>query len=394
MRFYIQNFNMHKKPLVSAIITVLLMSILFGYSLVFGKTANYNGPIVLDYSTGKNIYTSDLELNKTHLLFKSGIDLTNFKINSSCDTYSKMIYNNKSMYYFELKYFNECNDKKISIINDDKIELYSGELWVISEYKLYDKFVDQSNENIKKIQTFLSQKILQLSKETLSSNVLTRTKQQRILKETQFLQNFLQSLLKQRSEKYLVPVAGYNISTKHSKVPNTWRPYRASYTDGIHHSWDVGSKLWENVRALDSGMIIRVISDFEFSDLDQIKYGNNLTHDDKIENLDILRWNQIWLKTSKWDLVFYSHLQDVAAHIKEWIIVRKWETLWTIWVTGVPQKDYTDYHLHFPIHKNPYNKTWNQVYSYKDYMNWDWYFKGQPVSDVLKYQDEIFEKEY
>ena len=385
---------MHIKPLISAIITVLFMSILFGYSLVFSENGNYNWPVTLDYISWKNIYTSDLELNKIHLLFKSGVDLTDFKIQSSCDTYSKMIYKNKNMYYFELKYFNECGDKKISIINENKTELYSTELEIVSEYNLYEKFVDQSNESIQDIQSFLSQKILQLSKMELSSNVLTRLKQQRTLKETQFLQNFLQNLLKQRSEKYLVPVAGYNIPTKYSRIPNTGRPYRASYTDGIHHGWDVGSKLWENVRALDTWMIIRVVSDFEFSDLNQINYSKDLTDDDKVENLDILRWNQVWLKTSKWDVVFYSHLQDVSSHVKEWIMVRKGETLWTIWITGVPQKDYTDYHLHFPIHKNPYNKVWNQVYSYKDYMNWDWYFKGQPVSDVLKYQDEIFEKEY
>jgi hypothetical protein len=124
--------------------------------------------------------------------------------------------------------------------------------------------VDQSNESIQKIQSFLSQKIIKLSKVKLSSNVLVREKQKRALKETQFMQSFLQNLLKQRTDKYLVPVAGYNISTKLSRIPNAGRPYRESYTDGIHHGWDVGSKLGESVRALDTGMIIRVISDFEY----------------------------------------------------------------------------------------------------------------------------------
>jgi len=385
---------MHKKPLVSAIITVLFMSILFGYSLVFGEAGNYNWPVKLEYNSWKNIYTSDLELNKTHLLFKSGVDLSEYKIQSSCDTYSKVMYKKKNLYYFELKYFSECNDKYISIVDKESHVLYSWELEITSEYELYNKFVDQSSENIQKIQAFLSQKILKLSKVELSSNALTRSKQKRSIKEAQFMQNFLQDLLQQRSEKYLVPVSGYNISTKLSRIPNAGRPYRESYTDGIHHGWDVGSKLGESVRALDTGMIIRVISDFEYSDLNHLDHSDHLTHDDEVENLDILRWNQVWLKTSKWDVVFYSHLQDVSTHLKEWVMVRKWETLWTIGISWVPDKNYKDYHLHFTIHKNPYNKKRDQTYSYEDYMNWDWYFKGQSLNEVLKYQSEIFKSEY
>jgi hypothetical protein len=30
-------------------------------------------------------------------------------------------------------------------------------------------------------------------------------------------------------------------------------------------------------------------------------------------------------------------------------------------------------------------------YDYEDYMRWDWYFKGQSSSEILKYQEEIFE---
>jgi len=141
------------------------------------------------------------------------------------------MYKKKDLYYFELKYFSECNDKTISIINNEGKELYSDNLEITSEYDLYEKFTDQSNENIQKIQSFLSQKIIKLSKEKLSSNVFTRTKQKRSIKEVQFMQSFLQSLLIQRSEKYLIPVSGYNISTEHARIPNAGRPYRESYTD-------------------------------------------------------------------------------------------------------------------------------------------------------------------
>lgn len=385
---------MHKKPLVSAIITVLLMSILFGYSLVFGEAGSYNGPVRLEYISGKNIYPVDLELNKTKLLFRSGVDLTDIKIISSCDTYSKMLYKKKDLYYFDLKYFSDCTDSSIFLINKQGQTIYTWELEIAWEFQLYNKFIDHSSKEIENIQSFLSQKILQSSNEKLSSNVLTREKQKRALLETQYIQWFLQNLLILRNEKYLVPVSGYNISHEAHKIPNANRPYRATYTDGIHHGWDVGSKFWESVRAIDEWIIVRVISDFEYSDLSNINYWDNLSDQDKIKNLDILRWNQVWLKTSRGDVVFYSHLEDVTDHLKEWVVVRKGETLWTIGITWVPDKDYTDYHLHFTIHKNPYNKSKGKIYTLDDYMKWDWYFKWQPLNEVLKYQKEVFQSEY
>jgi murein DD-endopeptidase MepM/ murein hydrolase activator NlpD len=210
-----------------------------------------------------------------------------------------MKYKKKDLYYFELKYFTACDDNKISLIDNSGKELYSGNLEITTEYDLYDRFVDYSSDNIQNVQLFISKRISKLSKVKLSNNVLERAKQQRELKEAQYMQGFLQDLLKQRLEKYLVPVAGYNISTKHSRIPNAGRPYRESYTDGIHHGWDVGTKLGESVRALDNGMVIRVISDFEYSDLNQLDHSDHLSHDDEVENLDILRGNQVWIKTAK-----------------------------------------------------------------------------------------------
>jgi hypothetical protein len=57
-------------------------------------------------------------------LFKSGVDLSDLEINSSCETYSKMMYKKKNLYYFELKYFTECSDSSISIKNSKGQELY------------------------------------------------------------------------------------------------------------------------------------------------------------------------------------------------------------------------------------------------------------------------------
>lgn len=385
---------MHKKSLISATVTVLFMSILFGYSLVFGETSSYNWPVNLQYISWKSIYPIDLELNRTKLLFHSGVDLSDMKIISSCETYSKMLYKQQDLYYFDLKYFSDCNDGNIKLVNDKWETIYVGELEIMTEYHLYDKFIDYNSENLQNIQLYLSNKIIELKNKKVSNNVLLREKEKRELKEAIFIQKFLENILKQRAEKYLVPVSGYNIATNLSKIPNAGRPYRQDYTDWIHHGWDVWSKLWENVRALAEWIIIRVVSDFEFEDLNTLDKSENLTYEDKLNNLDILRWNQVWLKTAKWDVIFYSHLKDVSSHITEWMVVRKWEIMWTIGISGVPDKNYTDYHLHFPVHKNPYTKTGKEEYTYLEYMKWDWYYKWESLQYVLNHQDELFQKEY
>lgn len=382
---------MHKKPLISAVITIFFLSILFGYSLVFGEAGNYSGPVRLEYNSGKNIYIDDVSLNKIKLLFRSGIDLTETNITSTCDTYTKFISKKGDYYLLELKYFSQCSDEKITLFNTKGNQIYTGEVQIFWEADLWNRFIDYSTNDLQKIQTFVTSKLFKLQNTRNTWDVLKNDKQKRTLKELQFLQTFLQNIQKKRSEKYIVPVSGYSISTQASRIPNAKRPYRESYTDGIHHGWDVGSTLWEGVRALDDGIVLRVVSGFQASDLWKINHSESLTENQKIQNLDILRWNQIWIKTLKWDVVFYSHLNDVYSHIKEWMVVRKWELIGTIGRTGIPGKDYTDYHLHFTIHKNPYTIDKVGKYDNDDYMRWDWYFKGQSQSEILQYQNEIFE---
>jgi len=56
----------------------------------------------------------------------------------------------------------------------------------------------------------------------------------------------------------------------------------------------------------------------------------------------------------------------------------------------VPEKEYKDYHLHFAIHKNPYNKVRAGKYDIEDYMKWDWYYKGESKEHILENQRNIF----
>ena len=137
----------------------------------------------------------------------------------------------------------------------------------------------------------------------------------RILNEAIYNRNLIDNILKHRAEKYSIPVEGWKIDLSHSKIPNAWRWYRAEYTDWIHHWWDVAWNFWDQTIAIDDWRIVRVVSNFSKTDLNLIERGNNLSENDKLKNLDILRGKQVWLKTMKWDVIFYSHLDEVFSNI-------------------------------------------------------------------------------
>jgi murein DD-endopeptidase MepM/ murein hydrolase activator NlpD len=197
-------------------------------------------------------------------------------------------------------------------------------------------------------------------------------------------------IISKREQKYSSPVKWVSVPTKSNRLPNTWRPYRASYTNGVHEGWDFYADFWTPVQAIDYWVVVRVVKDFGFSDLDRIKETWDLTPLDKLWNLDILRGNQVWVKTMKWDVVFYAHLNEIYDNIKEGTVVFKWQPLGTIWTTGVPDQNYTDYHVHLEVRENPYTSN-KAPYTFEDYMAWSWYFKGEKESYILDHQLDIFE---
>lgn len=382
---------MHKKPLFSAVITVFVLSLVFWYSLVFGNANGYTGPLMLDFQLSKTIYPETNKLNTNMFIFKSSVDLSQASLVSSCGNYSKFIQKRNDYYIFNVKYFQNCSDDKLELQNNGEV-LFTAQQKVIWEYELWDAFVDYPTADLKKALNSLSKKLLLYSQRSQVLTGYESAKNTRSINEVAFLYDVLDNIIQKRSQKYKIPVIGREISTKLSKLPNAGRPYRESYTDGIHHGWDVDGNLWEEVVALDDAMVVRVVSGFEFNDLWRLVYGDNLSDDQKIKNLDILRGNQVWLKTAKWDVVFYSHLQDIYTNITEWMIVKKWQKIGTIGTTWVPDKAYDDYHLHFPIHKNPYNTKMAGKYDYDDYMRWDWYFKENTIYEILELQNQVFEK--
>lgn len=220
-----------------------------------------------------------------------------------------------------------------------------------------------------------------------------KIKIERKIKEINYIKWIIEHILLKREENYVMPVLWKTISDHPSRVPNARRPYRDSITDGIHHWWDIYWPLWEDTISIDDGLIVRVIRDFEYSDLSKLNKSSNLSDLEKAKNLDIYRWNQVWIKTMKWDIVIYSHLTEVSWNIREWELITKWDFVGTTWITWVPDKNYKDYHLHFTIHKNPFDsgKVWE--YTINDYLLWDWYYKWKTISYVLENQNKIF-KDY
>jgi murein DD-endopeptidase MepM/ murein hydrolase activator NlpD len=158
---------------------------------------------------------------------------------------------------------------------------------MFSEEKLFDFYVFKTDNELKKILQNI-EKLKEKNKKTKAKNIFEKQKTKRKNLELEYQKNFIEKILNLRKEKFSSPVIAYKISNKRNKIPNAGRPYRATYTDGIHHGWDVMAPLGTKVQALAYGKIIRIIRDFKFSDLNKIKR-TNLTFDQKTINLDILR---------------------------------------------------------------------------------------------------------
>jgi len=377
------------------IVFIFIVSIIFGATFVFGNFINFDKNISFIDSNTKNIYTDSKKLNTTLLVFKSNIDISNYSLKTSCDNSFIYIWSKKDLYFFNFKLKdNNCFNPNFILKNEKEIfSETSFKLNIKRKSDIFSLLIDYNNEDLNKLKIKIDNKI---KKYLIYRSVLNNNdnfwllKKQRLLKELEYKQKILVSILNRRGLKYSRPVKWYKISQDLNEIPNAWRPYRKHYTDGIHHWWDIMAPKWTSVSAIDDGIIIRVVNNFKYEDLSKMVKNWNITDIQKLRNLDILRWNQVWLKTSKWDVMFYSHLDKVYENIKEWDFISVWTDIWTIGKTWVPDRNYTNYHLHFSIQKNPYNREQAWKYSYEDYMKWDWFLKWLDSTKVLRLQKDIF----
>ncbi len=382
------------KKTIIILASFFIFSLLFWYSLVYGKWIWWIKDDDIEILS-KNVFLNSKDLNYTIFRIKTYHNIKDYRISSNCNTDSEFLWKNSDENYFKITFLDDNCYNEFLVIKDQEDNILNNtfKLDFYSDYEMYNTFTDISSGDL---DTYNSKMKLSLekfdnNKNNVWTDIFSYMKKYRSYKELKYKSSIIDNILVKRENKYIVPVRWYEISEKHSKIPNAKRLYRDEYTDWIHHGWDVDAPFWSNVIAIDDWIVVRVVKWFVYEDLNKIVMRDVLSEDEKLKNLDLLRWNQVWLKTTKWDLVFYSHLNEIYSNIEVWEVVKAGSLLWTIWITWIPDKNYTDYHLHFAIHKNPYNKRYAWKYDFVDYMKWDWYFRDKDMAYILENQNTIFE---
>ena len=375
----------NKRSFFLQILVILGFSIVFWYSLVFAGIS-----WKIEWKTSENIFVNSLNLREVSVYISSNIDISNATISGDCQVYWKLIQKVDKLFVFNISFLdNNCNKSKAIVNFNNKDFSLTTTFNIFSDTSLYSTYLDYSTLKLEGLlnTTNLARKNFETKNEERDLKYFENVRK---TEEIDFLAKFIDNIISKREQKYSSPLKWVSLPTKSNRLPNTARPYRASYTTWVHEGWDFYADFWTPVQALDYWVVLRVVKDFGFSDLDKVKKAWNLTERDKLWNLDILRGNQVWLKTMKWDIVFYAHLDEVYDNIKEGTVVFKGQPLGTIWISWVPDQNYTDYHVHLEIRENPYTPI-KAPYTFEDYMAWPWYFKGQKESYVLENQKKIFE---
>lgn len=362
----------------------------------------------IDYIKSHTIISKDIYIDSTSrddiVIYKSDKDLTNYSLISTCGIEQKFIKNINWYYIFYFKFLDtNCRNPYLYLKNgDDKIMSSLIEVNLIDDYSLLNKLLDYKTEDLRDIKKNLISQIDWLKNYSANSGSLIKNidflEKNKSYKNANYLKSKINYILEERTKNYLLPIAGYWLAKEWDKkmlstIPNAWRPYRLDTTDGIHHGWDSMAPKYTPVRSLADGIIIRVVNWFKFEDIAaKMKIWTKLTLEQKMKNLDVLRWNQIWLKTMNWDVVFYSHLDSINPEIKEWMLIKANITMWKVGITWVPDKNYTNTHLHFEIAKNPKikNKVW--TYTFDDMINWDYLWKWMSIKGIFALQEKTFRK--
>ena len=372
------------------VISSLILSLFTPWTIANSKSED---PIIIkkDSLYWDVLYDKEWILWYNYIWFRSDYNLTKTKLSArNCYYSSEFVAEKNMVFIFKIDFLEECDNPEVALFyKTEKVPWSDLVLDMYSDFDFYNYYTDFPSNKLKKYRDELLKKKKTLSKYPTWSPLETSIKL-RQLKEIDFKSDFIQNILNERVKKYIVPVYWESLPEKGTYLPNAWRPYRDHYTDWVHHWWDVYSDYWTDVIALDKWIIIRTVSWFKFDDLKKLDFNSHdsITY---LENLDKLRWNQVWLKTMKWDVVFYSHLSQLSPDAKVWSIVHRWQVLGKVWISWVPDRNYKDIHLHFELQKNPYNdpsKFGN--YSYLDIMKWNWYYKWESFNTIVERQKEIF----
>ncbi len=352
-------------------------------------------------SLNNNIILWNNDLNSTFFVIKTDKKYTDLTLKSSCNNSQKIFYIDTKSYSFNLflvkfKFIdNFCVDKNI-LISIDNILCKNCKYNIKTKYEweILNTFLNYNTSLIKDQIDIVNKNIInfesEISQISTKNNFLSKIKlinKTYSLNYKKFELKLLHNIFNERKNiQYKIPVEWKEMPTKPSLIPNSLRPHRSQNTDWIHHWYDINSPKNTPVIAVWKWVIIRIKDNFIWDDFDKI-INNNLTYIDKLNNLDIYRWNQVWLKTFDWNVFFYSHLNNVASDLYEWKIVNSWDILGFIGNSWVPDKNYNDYHLHFEIQINPFTQN---EYSNLDIMHWDWFWKWKSINWILSKNKSLF----
>lgn len=376
------------KKLIISLILLFFWWIVSG--VVYANINKYDN-IKLTYKSLSFVDLNYKWLDELIVWYNSDFDISDLDLSSPCDANIDFLSKKEKTYFFKITF----NDKSCKIWNfylrNKEWDITNTNLraQIISSSQYYKFLVDYDTTVLEKILEKLNSQDLE-SKEIDYKNLdIDKLKENNNKIKLIYLKDIIGHIIDWRKEKYLIPVAWESLPTRRDKLPNGPRPYRANYTTGIHEWWDIDWDYGTPIIAMDDWVVVKVVNDFVFEDLDNIVY-DDVSDLQKRINLDILRWNQVWLKTLKWDVIFYGHLSEVNDKVYVWDFIKKWTEIGKMWSSWVPDENYTDYHLHFEVREAPKNKSKAWKYTLNDYMYWDWYFKWETQDYIKENQYNIF----
>lgn len=352
-----------------------------------------HGTVQILANLNPHIVSGDSKLGSTVLIVSAPLEQKDIHIMTPCEHRESILYkepkgDNKILYVIQVTFPVSCEatvmyiGDRENIFTDTFLSLPIESLW-----KMENSLINTDSTNLL---SFMREHPLLLEK-TGSTITLKLQYLKALYKnlDVTIKSDIAQSILQDRENtKYLSPVAGYALPNKDTLIPGTGRPYRRDTTDGIHHGWDIMAPIGTPVQSLSKGKIIRIVNDWNWGKFSTLKRWN-LTKDDELTNLDIFRGNQIWLQTMDGNVTFYSHLSKISPNITVGSVVNAGTYLGNIGVTGVPEKNYKDIHLHFEIQQNPFREDMKNPTNL-EIMRWDYMGENMKRSDIYAKMHEMF----
>jgi murein DD-endopeptidase MepM/ murein hydrolase activator NlpD len=382
---------------VNLLSRALFLSILLTTPFTLHSTDIYHssdGEVKIHASLNPNIISGDPKLGNTVLVVSAPTDMEGIRTITSCEhresiLHKKPMDTKRTIYVIQLHFPTMCDTPSVSIGDRERIFTDASlQLPIQSVTQLEDALINTRSAEL--LALMRMEPVPYVWSRSTISQKLEKLKILYIHLYTILQSDIASNILHDREDgKYISPVAGYSLPTKDNTVPGTGRPYRRDITDGIHHGWDIIAPFGTAVQALSKGKIIRIVNNWKWEDFKRFKRVD-LSIDDRLQNLDIYRGNQVWLQSMDGNVVFYSHLSHISPDIIVGSSVNAGTYLGKIGTSGVPEKNYKNIHLHFEIQENPFLEDMKKP-SYLDIMRWKYIGKDMNHEAIQRKTRELFQ---